>query len=192
MSTIQEEAERLNRFVGNLLDMTRLESGALDMKLEPVEVADVVGAVLRRLARLLSSHRIVVSMPADFPMVMADFVLLDQVFANLLDNAAKYAPKGTRIDIDGAMVSGRAQLRVRDEGEGIPLEAMPRIFDKFYRVHSGDRQRAGTGLGLAICRGFVQAMGGTIDAGNRDDRSGAEFTIVLTVATDTPIGEEET
>jgi two-component system sensor histidine kinase KdpD len=125
-------------------------------------------------------------------MVKADFVLLDQVLANLLDNAAKYAPKGTRIDIDAAVIGGCAQLRVRDEGEGIPAAAMPRIFDKFYRVHSGDRQRAGTGLGLAICRGFVQAMGGTIDAKNRDDRSGAEFTVRLNLSDDASFSDEET
>ena len=190
MSTIQEEAERLNRFVGNLLDMTRLEAGGLNVKLEPVELADVIGTVRRRLAKLLAGHRVLPRIPVDLPLVAADFVLLEQVLANLLDNAVKYAPAGTSIEIAAALEGDAVAVRVRDEGEGIPKEALARIFDKFYRVHGGDRQRAGTGLGLSICKGFMQAMGGTIAAANRVDRSGAEFTLTLATAGHAPLQEK--
>ena len=182
MITIQEEAERLNRFVGNLLDMTRLESGSLSPKLEAVDLTDVVGTVLRRLSKLLAGHRIDVRIPPEFPLLRSDFLLLEQVLANLLDNAAKYSPLGSCIRIEALAERGIASIRVMDEGEGIPVEALTRIFDKFYRVTAGDRQRAGTGLGLAICRGFVEAMNGTITAGNRSDRPGALFTVILSTS----------
>jgi two-component system sensor histidine kinase KdpD len=179
MTTIQEEAERLNRFVGNLLDMTRIESGALSPKLEAVDLTDVVGTVLRRLSKLLGGHRIDVRIPPEFPLLRSDFLLLEQVLANLLDNAAKYSPLGSSIQIEARAQGDTASIRITDEGEGIPVEALSRIFDKFYRVQAGDRQRAGTGLGLAICRGFVEAMNGTITAANRSDRPGAQFAVTL-------------
>ena len=116
-------------------------------------------------------------------------VLMEQVLFNLFDNAAKYAPQGSRIEVAaGARQWFRGHSRL-DEGDGIPEADLERIFDKFYRVRRGDRQRAGTGLGLAICRGFVEAMGGTITAANRTDRNGAVFTITLpAAATATPPG----
>jgi two-component system sensor histidine kinase KdpD len=110
-----------------------------------------------------------------------DFVLMEQVLVNLLDNAAKYASGGTMIEISGRRENGTVVIAVRDEGPGIPVDDLERIFDKFYRVRGGDRQRAGTGLGLAICRGFIEAQGGTIVAANRADRSGAIFTIRLPI-----------
>lgn len=190
MTTILEEAERLNRFVGNLLDMTRLESGSLSPKLEAVELTDVVGTVLRRLSKLLAGHRIDVRIPPEFPLLRSDFLLLEQVLANVLDNAAKYSPLGSCIRIDARAEGGTASIRVTDEGEGIPADALSRIFDKFYRVQAGDRQRAGTGLGLAICRGFVEAMNGTITAANRADRPGAQFTVTLSTSASPIIAAE--
>ncbi|MFI5400895.1 MAG: sensor histidine kinase, partial [SAR324 cluster bacterium] len=190
MATIQEEAERLNRFVGNLLDMTRLESGGLNVKLEPVELADVIGTVRRRLAKLLAGHRLETHIPLDLPLVSADFVLLEQVLANVLDNAVKYSPAGSTIEISAALEGNSVAARLRDEGDGIPQEALARIFDKFYRVQAGDRQRAGTGLGLSICKGFMEAMGGTIAARNREDRSGAEFTLTLAQASHAPVDDK--
>jgi two-component system, OmpR family, sensor histidine kinase KdpD len=106
-------------------------------------------------------------------------VLTEQVLFNLLDNAAKYAPQGSRIAVTAAQERGQIAIRVLDEGEGIADADLERVFDRFYRVRRGDRQRAGTGLGLAICRGFVEAMGGTITAANRLSRKGAVFTIML-------------
>jgi two-component system sensor histidine kinase KdpD len=114
-------------------------------------------------------------------MVRLDPVLFEQVLFNLLDNAAKYAPAGTAISIEGRHDGNSVSLRVLDEGPGISQSELERIFDKFYRVRKADSQRAGTGLGLAICRGFVEAMGGTIEAGNRAGGRGAVFTITLPV-----------
>ncbi len=181
LSTIQEEAERLNRFIANLLDMTRLESGAVAPRLDLVDLIDVVGSALGRAQKVMAGHKVEVHLPADLPMLRLDPVLFEQVLFNLLDNAAKYAPQGTRIDLKGYADRDRVRIDIMDEGEGIPAPDLERIFDKFYRVHAMDRKRAGTGLGLAICRGFVEAMGGTITAGNRTDRKGALFTITLPI-----------
>ena len=179
MATIQSEAERLNRFIGNLLDMTRLESGAVVLKPEPLEAAEIVGTALRRASRIVADHRVELDFAPDLPLLKADYLLLEQVLFNLLDNAAKFAPVGTTIRVVGRRDGDFVALRVEDEGPGIPEAERERIFDKFYRVHAQDRQRAGTGLGLAICRGFVEAMGGTIVADNRSDQAGAVFTIRL-------------
>jgi two-component system sensor histidine kinase KdpD len=181
LATAQEEGERLNRFVANLLDMTRIDSGAVELRREMIDLSDIVGSALQRCGKVLAEHRVAVTLAPDLPMVPLDFVLMEQVLVNLLDNAAKYAPAGTTIEIDGRRENGTVVMEVRDEGPGIPHDDLERIFDKFYRVRSGDRQRAGTGLGLAICRGFIEAQGGTIVAANRADRGGAVFTIRLPI-----------
>ena len=189
IGTIREEAERLNRFVGNLLDMTRLESGALAPRLEAGDPGEVIGTAMARTGRLLAGHNVALDLAPDLPSVPLDPVLLEQVLVNLLDNAAKYAPPGSTVRVRAwreAVPGGPDLLRpdflrieVIDEGPGIPLEELGRVFDKFHRVRGIDRQRAGTGLGLAICRGFVEAMGGHITATNRSDRPGAIFTVSL-------------
>ncbi|MBN8975819.1 MAG: sensor histidine kinase KdpD [Rhizobiales bacterium] len=181
LSTIQEEAERLNRFIANLLDMTKLESGAVAPNMALVDLGDVVGSTLRRADKILADHRIETALPPDLPMIKLDAVLFEQVLFNLLDNAAKYAPAGTTISLQGTCEGTTVRLQVQDEGPGIPQAELERIFDKFYRVRKADSQRAGTGLGLAICRGFVEAMGGTIEASNRASGHGAVFTVVLPV-----------
>jgi two-component system sensor histidine kinase KdpD len=179
IQTIQTESERLNRFIANLLDMTRLESGAIMPKTEVTDLADVIGSSLQRAAKVLSAHIVKIELAPGLPMLKLDAVLLEQVLFNLLDNAAKYAPPDTEVLVRALRDNGYVQLEVLDEGAGIPPEDFERIFDKFYRVQAADRKRAGTGLGLAICRGFIEAMGGTIVARNRTDRSGAVFSIVL-------------
>jgi two-component system sensor histidine kinase KdpD len=179
IATIQDEAERLNRFISNLLDMTRLESGAVETRAEPTDLADVIGSALRRASKVLSFHKVKIALDPELPMPKLDAVLLEQVIFNLLDNAAKYAPAGSEICVRARTESAVVRIEVTDEGEGIPVGDLERIFDKFYRVHAADRRRVGTGLGLAICRGFVEAMGGTITAGNRSDRPGALFTVAL-------------
>ncbi len=240
LGTIIEEADRLNRFIGNLLDMTRLESGALHPHTGLTVLSDVVGAALQRATKILAAHRIEVDLPADLPMLALDMVLFEQVLFNLLDNAARYAPRGSVIRLQAARQRGSRDghpagldstgsadpqggsdtvtggdltgdtvtLCVIDEGEGIPPADLERIFDKFYRANGpsqgssqswsdstvqrsdrrggtgADNRRAGTGLGLAICRGFVEAMEGTITAQNRRDRSGAMFVITLPVPAD--------
>lgn len=188
---IREEAERLNRFIGNLLDMTRLESGPLTWKGGLADLSDVVGAVLRRAERLLSVYQVKVDLQPGLPMLDFDMVLFEQVLFNLLDNAAKYSAAGSTIQLRAYRHGDRVWVELLDEGDGIPPSDLDRIFDKFYRVRSADRQRAGTGLGLAICRGFVEAMGGTITAANRVDRTGAIFTINLPVPMQVAMEEED-
>ncbi|HZF33706.1 MAG TPA: sensor histidine kinase KdpD [Candidatus Angelobacter sp.] len=181
LATAQDEGERLNRFVANLLDMTRLDSGAIELRREMIDLSDLVGSALQRCGKILIHHRVSVDLAPDLPMFPLDFLLMEQVLVNLLDNAAKYAPAGSAIEVAGRREGAEVVIEVRDEGPGIPPSDLDRIFDKFYRVHSGDRQRAGTGLGLAICRGFVAAHGGTIAAANRSDRHGAVFTIRIPI-----------
>ena len=179
LGAIQEEAERLNRFIANLLDMTRLESGAVKPKLEAVDLGDVVGSALARTAKVLARHEVAVDLEPKLPLLRLDPVLFEQVLFNLLDNAAKYAPAGSNVRVAAHTDGDRIAIDVSDEGEGVPPADLERIFDKFYRVQAADRKRAGTGLGLAICRGFVEAMGGTVRAVNRTDRKGATFEIAL-------------
>jgi two-component system, OmpR family, sensor histidine kinase KdpD len=187
LATIIDESERLNRFIANLLDMTRLEAGAIAPNAALHDVGEVLGSALRRAGKILAQHRVEVDLAADLPMVQLDPVLFEQVLFNLLDNAAKYAPQRTAIRIESWRERDAVYLQVIDEGEGIPPGDLEQIFDKFYRVQKGDQVRAGTGLGLAISRGFVEAMQGTITAANRTDRSGAVFTIRLPV----PLGAQQ-
>jgi len=166
--------------------MTRLESGALKPQSELVDLSDIVGSALRRAEDVLAGHRVELDIVADLPPLRLDPVLFEQVLFNLLDNAAKYAPAGTAIRIEAQRSGPLVQLRIVDQGPGIPAEDLERAFDKFYRVQATDRKRAGTGLGLAICRGFVEAMGGSIAAANRTDEPGAVFTVTLPVPVDVP------
>jgi two-component system sensor histidine kinase KdpD len=190
LGTLQEEAERLNRFVANLLDMTRLESGAVELKLELIDVAEIVGSALQRAGNVLAGHRVEIDIEPGLPMLRLDAVLFEQVLFNLLDNAAKYSPAGSRIDVRAKRDGELVEIEVVDEGPGIPAADFERIFDKFYRVQAQDRRRAGTGLGLAICRGFVEALGGWIVARNRRDRSGAVLTIRMPVVPEVPAKRE--
>ena len=182
LATIREEAERLDRFVGNLLDMSRLEAGVLGAKPESVDVADLVETATKRLSRRLSGHKLELDLPQTLPLVSADPLLLEQAIFNLLDNAVKYADVGTLVRVRAQQAGNKVILTIADEGSGIPPDALPHIFDKFYRAKAADRRIAGTGLGLAVARGFVEAFGGTLEAANRADRSGAIMTISLPVA----------
>ena len=177
LATAQEEAERLGRFLENVLDITRLEGGVVGPRREPVDLADVVGTALRRIGRLLSGHRVQTDLPADLPLLSLDFMLTEQVVVNLLENATRHTPRGSTIEIAARREpEGEVTLEVRDEGPGIAPEEAERIFDKFYRGQAGDR-KGGTGLGLAVCKGFIEAMGGTIEALNRQDRPGSIFRL---------------
>ena len=182
LQTIREEAERLDRFVGNLLDMSRLEAGALGAKPEALDVSELVERATKRMARRLTGHQLVISAPAELPLVMVDPLLMEQALVNLIDNAVKYSPAHAIIRIRAEPWGDGVQIAVEDEGSGIPIEALPHIFDKFYRAKASDRRIAGTGLGLAVARGFVEAFGGTLNAENRSDRSGARMTITVPVA----------
>ena len=177
LGTALSEAERLDRFVGNLLDMTRLDAGAIVPNREPVDAGDLVSTVLRRAAPVLQDRKVASSIAPDLPPLSLDFVLAEQVLFNLLDNAAKYSPDDGRIEIEARRAGERVEIVVRDEGPGIAAEALDRIFAKFYRADDGDRRGPGTGHGLAIAKGFVEVQGGTLAARNRGDRSGSEFVV---------------
>ncbi|KRQ13939.1 histidine kinase [Bradyrhizobium pachyrhizi] len=185
LATVIDESERLNRFIANLLDMTKLESGAIVPNTARHDVGEIVGSALRRASKILVHHRVSLELAADLPMLELDAVLFEQVLFNLLDNAAKYAPSDTTISIRGARDRDTIALQILDEGNGIPAAKLESVFDKFYRAEKGDHVRPGTGLGLAISRGFVEAMRGTIAAANRADRSGAVITIRLPIPADT-------
>ena len=181
LATIIDESERLNRFIANLLDMTKLESGAIVPNTAPHDLDEIVGSALRRAGRILARHRVELELASELPMLDVDAVLFEQVLFNLLDNAAKYSPEGTTIRVRSWRDGDAVCLQILDEGEGIPPTDLEHIFDKFYRAEKGDQVRAGTGLGLAISRGFIEAMHGTIMAANRSDRSGAVFAIRLPI-----------
>jgi two-component system, OmpR family, sensor histidine kinase KdpD len=181
LATIIDESERLNRFIANLLDMTKLESGAIVPNATLHDLGEIIGSALRRASKILARHRVELDLAPGLPMLNLDAVLFEQTLFNLLDNAAKYSPGGTTIRIQSRRDQDSVCLQVLDEGDGIPPAELEHIFDKFYRAEKGDQVRAGTGLGLAISRGFVEAMHGTITAANRTDRTGAVFAIRLPI-----------
>ena len=176
---IQDEAERMTSFVTNLLDMMRLEAGGIPLTLEPVDVGEVVARRFSGQPLCWQNTKVAVELAPDLPMLGLDAVLFEQVLVNLLDNAAKYTPPGSTITISGhQQQGGGVAIRVMDDGPGLPAESLERVFDKFYQA-AGRSPAGRDGLGLAICRGFVEALGGSITAGNRQNRSGAEFTVVF-------------
>jgi two-component system sensor histidine kinase KdpD len=163
--SIHQEASHLDRLVNGLLEMTRLESGAVTIKAEPQSLEGVVGAALQRLDSLLRDRTVQVSLPDNLPLVPIDALLMEQVFLNLLDNAARYSPPESPIDVSASVVGLKVVVEVSDRGAGFAPGEEARVFEKFYRGRSA-RVR-GVGLGLAICRAIVQAHGGTIVAENR-------------------------
>lgn len=181
LGTILEEAERLNRFVGNLLQMTKLESGAVVPKCQWIDVDDLIGTTLDRLERRLGEHRVVTEVTPLLPPLYVDFVLMENVVTNLLDNAVKYAPAGSTITIRGTRDGDEICIAVADEGPGIAPEDHANVFDKFFRVYARDSVVAGTGLGLAICKGIVEAHNGRIDLDSAGEGKGAIFRVHLPV-----------
>jgi two-component system, OmpR family, sensor histidine kinase KdpD len=175
------EAERLNRLIQNLLDMTRLSHGALTLRLSAVDVRDAVSESVTRLGQFLSSHEIDVRIPADLPGVHADPTLFGQVLTNLLENAAKFAPPGSTIFIEAGAAQETIQVSVTDQGAGIAASERDRVFDLFYSAEQRDSGTAGAGMGLAVCRGFVEAMGGTIAIKEGKDAKGTTIEVTLPV-----------
>jgi two-component system sensor histidine kinase KdpD len=163
----RSESERLNRLVGNLLNMTRIESGAIKLNIEPGDMQDLIGTALEQLGKRVEQNQIKVDVSANIPLVPMDFTLMVQVVVNLLENAVKYSPSGSLIEITAFMYDSTARLQIADRGAGIPSDDLIRIFDKFYRVQRPENV-SGTGLGLSICKGIVEAHGGQIRALNRD------------------------
>lgn len=166
LENAREEADRLNRLVGNLLDMTRVDAGALIVRREPAELQDVIGAALEQLNGRLGHREVKVDVPPDLPLVPLDFGLIVQVLVNLLDNAIKYSGDDSPIHVRAQANLQAVEVQVADRGIGIPREDLERVFDKFYRVQHPDSV-GGTGMGLSICRGIIEAHGGHIHAENR-------------------------
>ncbi len=164
LAAIEEEARRLSRFVSNLLDMTRLEAGAVEVKRDLVEVGDAIRAAAERGRKSFPAREIAITVEPKLPAVRGDAALLEQLVFNLLDNANKYSQAGFPIALHARRDGESIVITVRDQGDGIPSADLERVFEKFYRGKQGDGRAAGTGLGLAICRGIVTAMGGTIQA----------------------------
>jgi two-component system sensor histidine kinase KdpD len=183
IETAGEEADRLNRLVGNLLDMTRLESGAMRVRRDACDIQDLVGSSLEEVGSRLDGRAISVDVPDDLPLVSMDFVLLERVLVNVIDNGLKYSPPGSPLGIRAHLAGAFIEITVADRGVGIPPEDLSRIFDKFYRVQRPENV-TGTGLGLAICKGIVDAHGGFISAENRPG-GGAILTIALPVEVQT-------
>ena len=179
VETASEEADRLNRLVGNLLDMTRLESGAMRFKQEACDIQDLIGSALEGLGSRLGKRSINIEIPPDLPLIQADFVLVERVLVNVIDNALKYSPPEQPIDVKAHTAGAFLEIEVADRGTGIPPEDLTRIFDKFYRVQRPDNV-SGTGLGLSISKGIVEAHGGFISAENRPG-GGTIITIALPV-----------
>ena len=177
--TIRDEGERLNRYVQNLLDMTRISYGALPLNREWIELRELVGRAVRQVQQEIRDHTLKIDVPLILPVVRGDPVLLEQALVNVLDNAAKYAPAGTDITIAAEKRNGAIVLAVIDQGPGIPAADRERIFDMFYRVRAGDGQSKGTGLGLAIARGILEAHGGTIRALAGPGKLGTRIEIEL-------------
>jgi two-component system sensor histidine kinase KdpD len=175
--SIVAESERLNRLVGNLLDMTRLEAGSLELSREWFPLDDLIGTVLHRLRAVLAERTVAVEIEPSLPLVYVDELLLHQVLVNLLENAIRYTAPRATLQISAGMLDRKLWIEVADNGPGLPAGCEERVFEKFYR---GPNQpaRTGTGLGLAICRGIVELHGGTISARNRP-AGGALFRIEL-------------
>jgi two-component system sensor histidine kinase KdpD len=176
----REEAERLNRLITNLLDVSRIEAGAIRMSRQPSDVQDLVGAALEQLGSRTSARPIRIDIPAEPPFVSVDFGLIVQTLVNVLDNALKYSPSDSPIEIKARQVGHEVHIEVADRGAGIPPQDLSHVFDKFYRLQRPNNV-AGTGLGLSICKGIVEAHGGRIVAENRPG-GGTIIRLILPVA----------
>lgn len=187
VQTIVEESEHLNRIIRNVLDMTRLESGAIKINREWQSLEEIVGAVTNRMTGQFQTHPLQISLPADLPLIPCDELLIEQVMRNLLENALKYSPEDTDITLSATVKDLEVLVTVADRGPGVPPEESERIFEKFVR---GKQAGGGAGLGLAICQGIVAAHGGRIWVDNLSE-GGCAFTFTLPISQEPPSIEEE-
>ena len=178
VNAIDDEADHLNLLVGNLLDMSRIESGALKPKREWNILHEIISGVLVRLKHLVADHKVVIDIPENFPLIPVDYVQMEQVFTNLISNSSKYAPGGTLIRISARVDNETVRVQVNNQGPKVPPEHLEKIFDKFFRITAADRV-TGTGLGLSICKGIIEAHKGRIWAENVVDGLAFNFTLPL-------------
>lgn len=186
LDTVIDESSRLNRFVQNLLDMTRIGYGALKPRAAWVDLREIIGPALRTLSKAYPEHRVVIVGGEALPAVWTDAVLLERVLFNLFDNAAKYAPDSEPITLSFRRDSDTLSVIISDHGPGIPPDEREQVFDMFHRVQRGDATPAGTGMGLAICRGLMQALGGSITAHSGPGDRGTSMILTLTLHPATP------
>lgn len=177
-AVVEEEALRLNQIVGNLLDISRMEAGALKPEMDLYDLGALVDDVLGRLGALTARHSITTDIPDDLPPILLDYVEIDQALSNLIENAVRYTQPGTEIQIVARQLSTEVEVSVADRGPGIPPAALAHLFEPFYRVDSQVSRPQGTGLGLTVSKGLVDAHGGRIWAENRPD-GGARFILTL-------------
>jgi two-component system sensor histidine kinase KdpD len=186
LDTIQQEGERLDRYIQNLLDMTRLGHSGLTLNRDWIGVDELLGSAVSRLQRYQPDVRVQTTIAADVPTIWVHPALIEQAVFNVLENAAKFSPPGEPVQVDAKLVDDALRIDVRDRGPGIPEDERARIFDMFYSVERGDRGRHGTGLGLAICQGMVGAHGGSVQALPRPDGRGTVIRITLPLLTPAP------
>ena len=185
LDTLLHEADRMNRLVGNLLDLTRFSEGGIELKHDWVAIDELVGAVLARLSALLASHPVTLHLPPEPPLVQGDEVMLEQVLSNLIENVARHTPPGTPFEISARTGDDALEVAVRDHGAGFPPGEEARVFDKFHQARPESAQ-SGFGLGLAISKAIVEAHGGSIVADNAPG-GGAEFRFTLPLPVREPV-----
>ncbi len=185
----RDEAERLNDLITNLLDVSRVEFGAIKLFCQPSDMQELIGAALEQLGSRTSNHQINMEIPADLPFISVDFGLVLQTLVNVLDNALKYSPEGSTIEIKGLQVGPEIQIEIADRGIGIPTQDLLRVFDKFYRVQRPESV-TGTGLGLFISKGIIEAHGGHISAANRPGGGTVIRITLLIVAQESSQGKQ--
>jgi two-component system sensor histidine kinase KdpD len=190
LDTILSESDRMERLISNLLDMTRMESGGLVLRKEWQPLAEVVGSALHHLKRRLLGREVLTNVAADLPLVQIDAIAIEQVLTNLIDNAAEYTPANTPIQINAHAEANEMIVEIADQGGGLPSGTESRVFEKFFRIRSGESRR-GIGLGLAIARGIVEAHGGKISASNRAG-GGAVFRFTIPLIGTPPALDDST
>ena len=179
LEAVLSEGERLDRYIQNLLDMTRLGHGSLKLERDWIGIDDILGAVLRRLRDALRSHRVIRVIEPDLPLLYVHPALIEQALVNLVENAAKFSPSDSEIRLTASRADDALRVSVSDQGAGIAEAERTRIFDMFYTGRDGDRGKHGSGLGLTICSGMIGAHGGCIEVMDGPNGRGTTFVVHL-------------
>jgi two-component system sensor histidine kinase KdpD len=186
---IYDEAQRMSSLINNILDMARLDAGAVELNKQWYPMEEIVGVVLTRLQKRLAERTVTVKLPAGIPLIYVDAVMIEQVLINLLENALRYTPAGSALEILAEVMTGGVEISVADHGVGIPTGSEKKLFEKFYQLKH-EAAQSGVGLGLAICRAIVEAHGGKIQVHNRST-GGAIFSFFIPLDEQPPVLEEE-